>query len=198
MDILLNPNVAYLVLTAAFLFTILAVLSPGTGLLEAGAVILLILAGYTIYNLPLNIWALVLLVVGVVPFIIAVRRSGRLVYLGISLVALVIGSSFLFAGDGWHPAVNPLLALITSTLVVSFLWIATKKILEADRMRPSHSLESLIGAVGEAKTDINDSEGSVQVSSELWSAHSRQPIPAGVRVRIVGRDGFMLEVEKLE
>ena len=197
MEFLMDPNIAYLILTAGFLLTILALLTPGTGLLEAGAVILLVLAGYTIYNLPLNLWALGLLLVGVVPFILAVRRSGRLAYLAVSLVALVIGSTFLFRGEGWQPAVNPLLALITSSLVVGFLWIATQKTLEADRMRPAHSLEPLIGTLGEAKTDIFE-EGSVQLSSELWSAHSSQPIPAGAQVRIVGRNGFVLEVEPVQ
>jgi membrane-bound serine protease (ClpP class) len=193
-DILLNPNVAYLILVAASLVTILAVLNPGTGVLEIVDVFLLILVGYTIFNLPINYWALGLLVLGMVPFLIALRRSRKTIYLLLSIAALIVGSIFLFNTRGWQPAVNPFLAIIVSISVGGFVWIVAQKALEADRMRPSHDLEMLIGSIGEAKTEIND-EGSVQVGGELWSAQSDQPIPLGAKVRVVSRDGFVLKVE---
>jgi membrane-bound serine protease (ClpP class) len=120
-----------------------------------------------------------------------------MLYLVISLLALVIGSAFLFQGQGGGPAVNPLLAAVVSAITVGYLWIGVRKALEAEKLRPAHSLEGLIGALGEAKTDIHD-EGSVQVSSELWSARSQQLIPAGTPVRVVRRDGFILEVEPVK
>ncbi len=196
MELLLNPNIAYLLLIGGLLVMVLAVFSPGTGLLEIGALFLLLGAGYGVYNLPVNWWALVLLAVGFIPFILAVRRSGRMLYLVISLLALVIGSAFMFQGQGWLPAVNPILATVVSALTVGYLWIAVRKALEAEKLHPAHSLDKLIGAVGEAKTDIHD-EGSVQISSELWSARSQQPIPAGSPVRVVRREGFVLEVEQV-
>ncbi len=180
-SILLNPNVAYLLLVGGAMLAILAVLSPGTGLLEAAAFILLLLAGYAIYNLPINYWALGLLVVGVIPFLFALRKSGNLIYLGISILALVIGSIFLFQGQGWRPAVSPPLA---------------RKALEVGSIRPTHDLAALVGTIGEAKTEIF-TEGSVQVAGELWAARSQQPIPDGSKVRVTGREGFILEVEKV-
>ncbi len=197
MELLLNPNIAYLLLTAGLLVMVLAVFSPGTGLLEVGALFLLFGAGYGVYNLPVNWWAFAVLVVGFVPFILAVRKSGRMVYLVISLLALVVGSAFLFQSEGGLPAVNPILAAVVSVLTVGYLWIGVRKALEAEKLRPAHSLEGLIGALGEAKTDVHD-EGSVQVSSELWSARSQQLIPAGSPVRVVRRDGFILEVEPVK
>ncbi len=195
-DTLLNPNVAYLILVAGALVTILALLNPGSGVLEVTALFLLILSGYTIYSLPINLWALGVLAVGVVPFLFALRRSGKTVYLIISILALVVGSTFLFSSPGWRPAVNPILALIVSVLLAGFVWLVANKALEAERLRPAHDLEALIGAVGEARTDIND-EGTVQVGSELWSAQSNEVIPAGTKVRVVGRQGFFLIVEKV-
>lgn len=195
-DILLNPNVAYLILVAAALVTTLAVLNPGSGVLEITALFLLILSGYTIYRLPINLWALGVLAVGVVPFLFALRRSGKTVYLIVSILALVVGSTFLFSTPGWQPAVNPFLALVVSVLLAGFVWLVATKALEAERMRPAHDLDALIGAVGEARTDIND-EGTVQVGSELWSAQSNDIIPAGTRVRVVDRQGFFLIVEKV-
>lgn len=192
----LNPNVAYLLLVGGALLAILAVLNPGTGLLEVAALILLILAGYAIYILPINYWALGLLLLGVIPFIFALRKSGNLIYLGISILALVVGSIFLFQGVGWQPAVNPVLAITVSTLSAGFLWFVGRKVLEVQSIRPTHDLAALVGEIGEAKTEIF-TEGSVQVAGELWTARSQQPIPNGSKVRVTGREGFILEVEKV-
>lgn len=194
MEILLNPNIAYLLLVSGLLLAVLALLSPGSGILEVAAFFTILLAGWGVYNLPINYWALGVLILGVFPFILAVRKSGRLIFLLVSILALVFGSTFLFRGEGWQPAVNPVVALVASTLTAGFLWIVVRKILETEQIRPTHDLVALIGALGEAKTDIQP-EGIVQVDGELWSAHSNSPIQADARVRVVGREGFILEVE---
>jgi membrane-bound serine protease (ClpP class) len=195
MDFLLNPNVAYLLLTAGLFFTILAMLSPGTGILEILGLIMLILAGYSIYNLPINWWAMLVLLVGFVLFFLAIQRPKNFAYLAASIAALVIGSAFLFRSDDWWlPAVNPFLALAVSLFLGSFFWVATRKILEAKSAQPTHDLKALIGEVGVAKSDIHN-EGSVQVSGELWTASSKEPISEGTQIRVVARDGFILVVE---
>jgi membrane-bound serine protease (ClpP class) len=195
MEFLLDPNIAYLILAGGMMLAILAVLSPGTGLLELGALFALLLAGYSMSQLPINLWAFLLLIVGVIPFLLAVRRSGQVIYLVISILAAIIGSTFLFRSEVWWlPAVNPFLAVVVSGLSGGFLWIVARKVLEAESARPTHDLGTLIGAFGEAKTDING-DGSVQVDGELWSAISHQRIERGARVRVVGREGFILEVE---
>ena len=192
---LLNPNVVYLILVIGFILTIMALISPGTAFLEIAAFFTLLLAGWGVYNLPINVWALVLLLFGVVPFILAVRKYRRPVFLALSIASLVIGSVFLFQGEvWWQPAVNPILALIVSLLAGGYVWIIVTKGLEAANAPPVHDLGALIGSNGEAKTDIHQ-EGSVQVAGELWSAQSEQPIPQGASVRVIGREGFILLVE---
>jgi membrane-bound serine protease (ClpP class) len=195
MEILINPNIAYLLIVVGIVMVIMALFSPGTGILELGAFFLLLLAFWEISQLPFNLWALGILVLGVIPFILAVRKSHKLIYLVIALVAFIVGSIYLFKGDyWWQPGVNPILAIVTSILASGFLWIAITKVLESENMRPKHDLSVLIGEIGEAKTDIL-AEGSVQVESELWSARSTVLIPSGSNVRVVKRDGFILEVE---
>ena len=195
MEILINPNIAYLLIVVGIVMVIMALFAPGTGILELGAFFVLLLAFWEISQLPINLWALALLVLGVIPFIVAVRKSHKLIYLAIALVAFIIGSIYLFKGDyWWQPGVNPILAIVTSVLASGFLWIAISKVLESENLRPQHDLTQLIGEVGEAKTDIFV-EGSVQLESELWSARSAELIPSGSNVRVVKRDGFILEVE---
>lgn len=193
-NFLLNPNLAYIFLVGGFSMAMMAVLAPGTGLLEIGAFFSLLLAGYAIYNLPINYWALGILILGVFPFFWAVRRSGHMLYLGISILALVVGSAYLFRGEVWWvPAVNLVLTLVTSALAGGFFWIVARKSLEAGTAPPSHGFLGLVGALGEAKTDIYH-EGSAQVLGELWTVRSDRPIPAGATIQVIRREGFILEV----
>jgi len=197
MDILLDPNLAYLLLVSGFMIAVLALVVPGTGLLELLALFLLVLTGWEVYSLPINGWALALLVLGVVPFLLAVRRTRRKALLAVSVASLVIGSLYLFRSERWYvPSVHPLLAAFVSLGVVAFFWIAVNKALEAEALRPAHDLNRLVGQVGETRTEVY-LEGSVQLGSELWSARANAPIPAGTLVRVVGRDGFVLVVEPL-
>jgi membrane-bound serine protease (ClpP class) len=57
-------------------------------------------------------------------------------------------------------------------------------------------MDKVIGANGEAKTAIYN-EGSVYVAGENWSAHSQVPIPAGTRIKVIAREGIIVEVEPL-
>lgn len=195
MDFLLDPNIAYLFLLAGVLMGLLALVTPGTGFFEIGAFFCLALAGYAVYNLSFNLWALIVLVLSIVPFVYAIRKPKRELYLGLSILGLVIGSVFLFATDGWQPAVNPMVAIVSSVLYAGFLWIVIQKTMQAAHTRPSHDLASLVGQTGEAKTRIYK-DGSVQVAGELWSARSEKSIPMGSPVKVVDREGFVLVVEK--
>jgi membrane-bound serine protease (ClpP class) len=198
MEIFFNPNVVYLLLVLGFFLAILALFSPGTGMLEAGALLILIAAGWGVYNSdrPINLWALIVLVIGVFPFLLAMRKWRDVIFMGIAIVAFELGSVYLFVPEvWWKPAVNPFLAAVTIISTSVFLWIAGHKAIEAEQMRPSHDLGKLVGQVGEAKTAIH-AEGSVQVAGEQWSAWSDDPIPAGISVRVIRREGLILKVEK--
>ncbi len=195
MEILINPNVAYLILVIGVVLTIMALFAPGTGILEVSALFVLLLAGWEMTQLPINVWALVLLVLGVIPFIFALRKSRNIAFLIVALVAFVIGSAYLFQGETWYqPGVNPILAIIVSAMASGFIWFGATKVLDTEKLRPRHDLAKIIGETGEAKTDIHD-EGSVQIGSELWSARSPVQIFEGSKVRVIKRDGFILEVE---
>ena len=196
-EILINPNVAYLLLVAGFLLFGLAIVSPGTGVLELAALFVLLVAAWEVYNLTINLWALVVMLVSAIPFFLAVRSGGNRLYLGLSILGVTVGSWFLFPSDvWWQPAINPLLFALVTVLTAGFLWVVVTKVVEAEAERPRHDIESLVGTIGEAKTRI-DSSGSVQVGGELWTAHSKEPIPAEAQVRILRREGFILEVEEV-
>ncbi|MFO8035068.1 MAG: NfeD family protein [Anaerolineales bacterium] len=197
---ILDPNIAYLFLASFFFLAGIAILTPGTGLLEVGAIVALILAGWGVYTLPINTWALIILILGVIPFIIAVRISTKIYFLAVSIGSLVIGSLFLFRSDTWwKPAIHPLLGLVVSGIVGGFYWLVTVRVLQAEAAPPSHDLGRLIGEEGEVKSEIKEGEeGSVQVLGELWTARSSTPLEEGAVIKVVDRMGFVLEVEPLE
>ncbi len=196
MDFLLDPNVAYLILLGGILLGLMAIVTPGTGLFEVGAFFCLALAGYEVYNLSFNWWALIVLVLSIVPFIYAIQKPKREPYLGLSILLLIIGSVFLFASEGWKPAVNPIVAVLASCLLAAYLWIAVRKTIQAAAARPAHDLDTLVGKIGETKSKVFD-DGNVYVNGELWSARSDTELPAGSHVRVVRREGFVLVVEKV-
>lgn len=200
MEILYNANVAYVLLIFGFVFALLALITPGTGLLEVGGIFLLALSGLAIYRIGFNLWALILLVLTIVPFVYAIRKPKREWALALSILGLIAGSLYLFPSGGLLPAVNPILAAVVSLLVAGFLWFTVRKVVAAHHARPLQDLQNLIGKIGEAKTRVEE-EGTVQMAGELWSARSEKPIPAGSRVRVVSRQGFVLIVtldEKLK
>jgi membrane-bound serine protease (ClpP class) len=193
MNFLLDPNVAYLLLVIGFVLAIMALFAPGTGLLEAGALILLALAGFSIASQPFSVWALLVLVLGVFPFMLALRRSRNWWFLVISLAALFVGSIFLITTPTGQPAVNPVLAIVTTIVVGGLVTLIARRLLDA-MAQPVSKIDRVVGQVGEARTDILR-EGTVYVGGEQWTARSRNFIPSGSTVVVKSQDGLIVEVE---
>lgn len=194
MIFLLNPDVAFVFLVTALLVTIFALLSPGTGILEALALVLLVAVGYTVANLPVNAWALVVLLLGIVAIIVTFRRVRKWYYMAGSIALLIVGMIFLFRGESSVIGVNPLIAVIGAVGLGAFAWIVGTSVAKASHQKPYSDLNRLAGMTGRAITDISD-EGSVYVDGENWSATSEKPIPAGSNVKVIQRNGLVLKVE---
>jgi membrane-bound serine protease (ClpP class) len=199
MGFLIDPNISYVLLVFGFLVAVLALFSPGTGILELIALAVLAMAGYGMVNLRFHWWALLIMVLGFIPFIVSFRRAQkfRIPMLGLAALAFIIGSAFLFESQQGRPAVNIWLIFFLSPIVVGLTWLITSKSLEAVTARPTFNPDLLVGMTGHANNDIRG-QGSVHVNGEDWTATSKQFIPAGAHVRVLHRNGLMLEVERAE
>ena len=197
MEILLNPNIAYVIIVIASLLAFICILIPGTGLPETGLLICIGLSWYELSHIPPNLWALLPISLSLIPFFGALRFNRlSLPLLIVSALLLSGGSAFLFIGSNGQPSVNPILASFVSLLSAGFVWFSIERGLLIQSKRPVNDIDAVIGQVGQTRTRVHKN-GSVQVAGELWSACSAQPIPTGCQVIIRQRQGFTLIVEKL-
>jgi len=201
--VIINPAIAYLLLTIGIWGLIAEFSAPGISVGGIIGVICLVLFGVAVATLPVNWGGLILIVVAIGLFIADIKAPthGLLTVGGIA--AFVIGSLLLFTPvTPRTPAMPapevfrvPLWLVLTMTAMTSGIFlIAVTAGLRAQRLRPVSGMDSLIGARGIATTDCTP-YGTVQVKSELWSAVATGGfISAGQPVRVVGREGLKLRV----
>lgn len=191
-------NVFYLCLVLGVWTAAMAIATPGTGVLEALSLLLLAGAAVGMLLWPVNALAFVPLILGVVVLILSVIRRWRSPWwlLGSALL-LSVGSIFLYRDPAGGPAVEPVLALIMTGLTVAFFWFGVRRGIEVQLAAPTVDARTVVGETGEARSPIHRS-GTVYVAGELWSARSEKPIDSGKRVRVLGLDGLVLDVEPAE
>lgn len=191
-------NVFYLCLVLGVWTVAMAIASPGTGALEALSLLLLAFAAVGMLTWPVNALAFVPLILGVAVLLVAVLRRRRSPWwvLG-SAVLLSLGSTFLYEDPAGGPAVNPFLALLMTGLTIAFFWFGVRRGIEVQLAAPTVDAQTVVGQVGEARSPVHRT-GTVYVAGEMWSARSDKPIEQGKRVRVLGLDGLVIDVESAE
>ncbi len=194
---LADPNVAYLLLVGGILAAVAAWSTPGTGLAEGLAALMLGLALIGLLRLPVSAAGLFLILLGALLFLSELYfQSGG--YLGLSgALAMGLGGLFLFpAGAGRRVAPLVLLGTTAGAAAASFgLAVLVRRL---GRRPPLQTPERLIGAEGIAQTDL-DPEGTVWVRGETWTARAAAGrIAAGERVRVLAVEGLRLRVARVQ
>jgi membrane-bound serine protease (ClpP class) len=196
MNPIIDPNIAYVLLIIGFVLSVLALLTPGTGIVEIIGLFSMILAGYGIISNPTHYWAFIILV-PFLPLIYFYRKTIKNYYLILSIVSLNLGSFLIFKSESGGFAVSPILAIVVTLLNAPILWIVVKKIIEAIDKTPDFDPGNIIGKEGDARTNVFK-DGTVYVSGEEWSARSEYKIDKGEKVKVINKEGLVLLVEKLD
>jgi membrane-bound serine protease (ClpP class) len=193
----LFPNLLYLALVAGIWLAALAVVSPGTGVLELLAFFALGAAGLGTLVAPLNSWALLILLLGVIFFVLSLRVLRPEIGLVLAALAFSAGSVYLFRPPQGIAGVDPVLAVVVSGLTLGYFWYAVRKTYISQLEQPTIDIGHVIGKTAEVRTTL-DPLGSVYALGELWTARSDTRIKPGAQVKITGREGLILIVEPLE
>ena len=198
MNFLINPNIAYLFVVAAFMLAMTSLLFPRSNLSKIGTLVCLVGAGFELFNLHANPWALVGVAFSPLTYFMAIRQAGpRRPLLVVTAGMFVFGSWYLLVDEKGLPVVNGGLLMLVSTICALFIWVSTERRLNAQGTRRGFNPDSLVGLVGTATTQVDD-VGLVKIEGEICSARSDQPIPAGSTVRVLKLEGRILVVKKVE
>jgi membrane-bound serine protease (ClpP class) len=157
----------------------------------------LLLGFYALSVLPTNWVGVLLIVLGVIFFLVDLQAAGLGVWTVGGIAALVAGSLLLFSGVDPSVELSPwaVVAAVAGTLLF-FISVMTAA-LRVRLRRPITGQESIVGTVGEAKTDIAP-EGTVVTKGTLWRARTMETgIAAGSRVKVMATEGLVLLVEPL-
>ena len=196
LDIISNPNVAYILMMIGMVGLYFELSNPGLILPGVLGGICLVLALYSMQTLPINIAGLLLIVLGIIFFIaeINVMSYGLLAVGG--AIAIFLGSLMLIDSD--DPAMQISRGVIYPTLLISILIAGgtTYFAVRSARLKSITGQEGLIGSTGVVSDELNP-KGSVFVHGETWNAECGANIPVGETVVIEAVDGLNLKVKKV-
>jgi len=189
-----DPNIAYILLLLGFYGLVYELANPGVVLPGIVGTVCLVLALYAFQLLPVNWAGLALIGLGL-GLMIAEAFAPSFGALGLGgVVAFVLGSVILIDRDA--PADTISLPLIAGFAVVSLvlLVLVAGLAIRAHRRPVVTGAEQLLGARGTAVAGFPGA-GSVHLRGEVWTARCPQPLPPGMPIRVLARDGLTLVVE---
>jgi membrane-bound serine protease (ClpP class) len=198
LHMLVNPTLAYILLTLGIMALIAEFNHPGAYFPGIFGVIALLLALVSLEALPTNFVGVILIVISMGLFI-AELKVGSLGVLFIGgLVCFALGSVLLYRLDA--PDVRVHLSVITLMTVLLggfFLFLITVG-LKATRAKVTSGVENIIGQTGITKTEIGP-QGVVLVKGEDWSAEpvGSEKIAKGEKIEVVSRQGAVIKVRKV-
>jgi membrane-bound serine protease (ClpP class) len=199
-QIVSDPNVAYLLFLLGLLGIAAELYHPGTFVPGTLGAIALVLALVAFGNLPIS-WAGIVLILLAIGLFVGELHTGVGILAALAVVALVMGSLLLYsppepAAPGPTVRVSPALVAVMSATVAAFFLLVVRATLRARHLAVRTGIPVLVGQVGVATSELAPA-GTVRVDSEVWSAESEGgPIHAGERVTVVGGAGVTLRVTK--
>jgi membrane-bound serine protease (ClpP class) len=197
LNILSDPNIAYILLLLGFYGIMFELYSPGAILPGIIGVISLVLAFYSLHTLPINYAGLALVLFAIVLFILEIKivSHGMLAIGGI--LSLLLGSMMLIGENAGGVGRISWSVIITATIVTAAFFLAVIGLgIKAQRAKPVTGQEALLGETGVSLAPL-EPNGLVLLHGEIWKAVSSSgSIEKGVKVRVVNRHGFTLYVEQ--
>uniref|UniRef100_A0A7C2EIW0 Nodulation protein NfeD n=1 Tax=Ammonifex degensii TaxID=42838 RepID=A0A7C2EIW0_9THEO len=193
---LLNPDVAYLLLSIGMAGLMVEIYHPG--LIFPGVVggIALLLGLYSLGTLDAY-WGGLLLILLAFGFFVAEAFLPTHGIMGTGgVIAFVFGSLLLFSTAQGGMRVSIGLVAAMSVTLAGLMALLVTAVVRGQRRRVQTGLEELVGRKAVARTDLKPT-GMVFVEGEYWRAVMEEgEAAAGERVEVVGIDGLCLKVRR--
>lgn len=194
MNTILNPNVAFILITLGLNALLFELSSPGGYMAGIVGAICLLLGLYALGVLPVNYSGLFFIGLAFVLFLLDIKAPthGALTLGGI--VSFIFGTLILFNSPYFRVSLPLVIGVGLAT--GAFFFFAVAKAVAAQRVPTVTGSEGMVGQIAEARTPL-DPEGIVFVQGEWWNAVAEDgPVAVGEKVEVLGRDGFRLRVRK--
>ena len=195
-DILSDPNIAYLLLMAGILGLYMEFSNPGVIFPGVAGGIALLLALTSFQILPINYAGLALILLGMA-LLVGEAFLPSFGVLGIGgIIALTLGSLLLFDTRGSDLVLDKKIVFTAVGTLSVFMIVIGYLVVQAHRRKPTLGVEGLLGEIAEVKVSLNP-EGKVFVHGEYWYAEGDGEFDVGEKVKVAGFDGMMLKVKRL-
>jgi membrane-bound serine protease (ClpP class) len=200
LNILSDPNIAYILMMLGFYGILFELYSPGAIFPGVIGVISLILAFYSFHTLPVNYAGVALIIFAIILFLLEIKIISHGILAIGGVVSLLLGSLMLIRPDSSFEFIKisrNLIITFTILTALFFLFIVGAG-LKAQRAKPVTGIEGATGEIGEVLETL-DPAGSVLVHGEIWQAESvTGKIDKGKRIRVTGMKNFKLYVEPID
>ena len=192
---LTNPSIAYLLFVAGLALMVFEFYTAAIGLAGLTGAVALVGACIGFSHLPVEWWAIGLLVLAVFGYAIDVQAGRTGAWTMIGTAALVAGSLTLYGGSSRLDPPWWVLAIVVLGTAL-FMLGAMPAVIRSRFSTPTVGREGMIGEMGEAEVDVSP-DGVVVIKGARWRARTNRatPVDAGDAVRVVAVDGLVLEVE---
>ena len=192
-----NPNIAYILMMLGMVGLYFELSNPGAIFPGIIGAVSLILAFYAFQTLPVNYAGILLIILGIILFVLEIKiASYGLLTIG-GLTCLVLGSLFMFRGDGlglvrvsWEVIVP------TVVIVTLFFTVILGLVVKAMLHKPTTGFQGLLGEQGKVTQLADSGEIKVFVHGETWNAESDEKLEMGDPIQVIGKKQFLLQVKK--
>lgn len=198
LDILSDPNLAYLLMMLGFYGILFELYNPGSIFPGVVGFIALILSFYSLHTLPVNYAGVALIVFGLILLALEVKIvSHGLLGIG-GTISILLGSIMLIRVESTLDVIQISWEVILLSMAVTlmFFFVVLGVGIRAQRLKPSGGSEGIVDEIGIALTDLTP-QGQVRVHGEIWSAISSEGhLPSGSAVKVISLHNLTLTVRK--
>ena len=191
---LVDPNIALLFLVGGALLIYLEFNSPGTIVPGALGTLMVLLGVFGLNLLPIRFTAVLLLVAAMGLLILEAKFGGHGALAIAGIVCLTFGTLTLVAAPVPEMGVSPWVAIGVSAAFGAITVFLVRLVVRAQRRKARIGADAMVGATATAMEALAP-QGHVVVEGEIWEAEANAPVAAGTKLRVVGHDQMLLQVE---